>query len=348
MKNHFMLAKQGIVVKILQLLIQFIFLTPLFFLVSVIITTVLSDKLINEQYERIIRISLFIVLNLMIIIRNCFIIIRENEIDIRDIGGGRQKISIEGIHSVEIINSKQLRNIILKRTPIDPLTSNCLSFIIPIGYSVKFKDMFNRDIIISVWNTKKLYDFLKNKESENYNYVSGNIESVENVSIKTFKIKLDFNQKIKIYAINWTTTILFPMLYSATLFVILRLLSISLFYSIFIALSLFIVYSLIKYYDLLKIVLKTNNCVCTLKFNCFNNTQFGTLNFNKIKNLHYVGSYKEFSELLKMPKLIKTPITYNGSDQIISFELNNGFTVLIKAKHSKELFNVLDDFSYHE
>lgn len=344
MKNHFMLAKQGIVVKILQLLIQFIFLTPLFFLVSVIITTVFSDKWINEQYERIIRISLFIVLNLMIIIRNCFIIIRENEIDIRDLGGGRQKISIEGIHSVEIINSKQLRNIILKRNPIDPLTSNCLSFIIPIGEAVKFKDIFNRDIIISVWNIKKLYNILKEKESENIQTVPRSRKIIP-AEIMEFKIKFNFSNGLKYCLKNWIITLPLPLLYSSAVFIIFRLLDVNLVFSYLLFLILFISFLIKTYNNLIKITLKSDNRNCSLKFNCFRGMQFSTINFNSLNNLHYVSSYEELQKLLKTPKLINTPINFNNLTEIISFELSNGYTILINVKNHSILFNMLKAFS---
>lgn len=346
MNNHFMIAKQGISSKILQLIIQFIILVPPFFLIAIIITSVFSDILLDKQYNNIIMISIFIVLNLIILIRNSFITIKKNEkeIIIKDIFGGEKKLNIEEIHNVEIINSKQLKKIIFNRTIVEPITSNCITFIIPIGDAVKFKDAFNNDIIISVWNIKKLYNILKEKESEGIQTVPKS-KTIIPVKIVEFKIKFNFSNGLKYCLKNWIVTLPLPLLYSSAVFIIFRLLNINLIVSYLMFLILFISFLIKKYNNLIKITLKFDNQNCFLKFNCFSGMQFSTINFNSLNNLHYVASYKELQKLLKTPKLINTPINFNNITETISFELNNGYIILINVKNHNALFNILKAFS---
>lgn len=344
MKKTIMLAKQGVSVKLLQLLLQFMFLVPLFFLISIIVTSVFSDYPINSRHDKIVRIVIFAILNFIILLRNSLIVLKNNQLIIRDIGGGKQRINIDCIHNVEIITSKQLRKIILSRTSIDPLTTNCMSFIIPIGDSILFQDGFNRDIIVSVWNIQKLYNLLKMHEVGQSNNTDKTVREIDCGKINVFKIKADLKNGIKIYFNNWNSTIIMPLLYLIALFVILRLVNINLLISCFISFLLFVLISLSKYNNLLKIIVKQNNNI-TIKMNCYKNTQFGTLNFSTIKKLRFINSYDDFAEVLKYQKLIKTPISYEDPNEIISFESDNGYIVLIKVEQSKELFNALKEFS---
>lgn len=345
MKKTIMLAKQGVSVKLLQLLIQFMFLVPLFFLVSILVTSTFSDYPIISQHDKAIRIVVFTVLNLIILLRNSLIVVKNNQLIIKDIGGGKQKINIECIHNVEIITSKQLRKIILNRTSIDPLTTNCISFIVPIGNSILFQDDFNRDIIISVWNIKKLYDLLKMHEVDQPNNTYKTTREINSGKINIFKIKTNLKNNIKIYLKNWNSTIIMPIVYLIVLFVVLRLVKINLLISYFASLFLFFLISLSKYNNLLKVIVKQNNNHVTIKMNCYNNTQFGTLNIRTIKNLRFINSYDEIVEILTYQKLIKTPINYIRPNQIISFEADNGYTVLIQVEQTQELFNILNEFS---
>lgn len=339
-----MIAKQGISSKILQLIIQFIILVPLFFFIAIIITSVFSNILLDKQHKNIIMISIFAVLNLIILIRNSFITIKEKEIIIKDIFGGKKRLNIEEIHNVEIIDSKQLKKIIFNRIIVDPITSNCVTFLIPIGDVVKFKDVFNRDIIVSVWDIKKLYNILKEKESESIQIVPKS-RTIIPIKIMEFKIRFNFSNGLKYCLKNWIVTLPLPLLYSSAVFIIFRLLDVNLIFSYLLFLILFISFLIKKYNNLIKITLKSDNQNCFLKFNCFSGMQFSTINFNSLNNLHYVTSYEELQKLLKTPKLINTPINFNNITEIISFELSNGYTILINIKNHSVLFNILKEFS---
>lgn len=77
-----------------------------------------------------------------------------------DFIGKRKTIELDGISSLKIIDYKELRNIVFSHSGNNPLISNSFAFLLPIGKFIMFKNKFGRDVIIGVWNYKRLYEFL--------------------------------------------------------------------------------------------------------------------------------------------------------------------------------------------
>lgn len=136
---------------------------PLFFLLSLIVPYFITD---SENVVLIFRI-IFILFNILLLIRNSIVKVYSDRIILRDCIGAKKIIETENITFLRIISYKELKQMIFKTSSLNPLISNCSAFFIPMGKFITFKNKFNRDVVIGVWNYKKLYDILCEAEPSN-------------------------------------------------------------------------------------------------------------------------------------------------------------------------------------
>lgn len=161
MKKYF-LAKQGLELKLFSVLLQNLIILPISLILTYLITSILAT-FIDADSMTIFK-TIFIVLNILWILRNSIVKVRDNRIIFKSIIGGTNKsLDITEIHSLEILSPKAFKKTILSSTRIDPLITNCFSIIFPVKNVISFKNRYNREVTIGVWNHKKLLSVLYEK-----------------------------------------------------------------------------------------------------------------------------------------------------------------------------------------
>ena len=152
------LSKQGYLLRIASSLLQILIFSP----ISLILSFIVSSVILEFFYMNTLSVfkAVFIFINLLWLLRNSFVRVTNDKVLLYDLIGKRKTIELDGISSLKIIDYKELRNIVFSHSGNNPLISNSFAFLLPIGKFIMFKNKFGRDVIIGVWNYKRLYKFL--------------------------------------------------------------------------------------------------------------------------------------------------------------------------------------------
>ena len=345
MKKSVFLAKQGFSFKLISILIQNLIISPLLFIISFILTAIIIG--FNNIETTLLLKIIFIILNIIWAIRNSLVVLVDNKIVVRNWIGTKQIIEIDNITDLRIISYKELRHIIFNTTSLNPLISNCAAFFIPAGKFITFKNRFGRDVVVGVWNYKKMYEIINNgllSDSVN-EFVCLKQENNTNIKINseslyTFYLKMPLNMHIETFFRNFYKTILFPLFISLISMWLFSLSNVSV--NKFICIALFFLASFYECYRVIRVVVNTELKI--VKLNLFSTNNKNVIKYGTLYNLECTNSIKA-SEMLKNNKFrfcIATPYYPNGSDNIIKFELNNNIVVLSVNKPQK-LYDLLRD-----
>ncbi len=144
--------------RIVSSLLQILIFSPISLLLSFIVSSVILEFFYMNTLS--VFKAVFIFINLLWLLRNSFVRVTNDKVLLYDLIGKRKTIELDCISSLKIIDYKELRNIVFSHSGNNPLISNSFAFLLPIGKFIMFKNKFGRDVIIGVWNYKRLYKFL--------------------------------------------------------------------------------------------------------------------------------------------------------------------------------------------
>lgn len=344
MKKHILLAKQGFLFKIISIVLQMIVTSPLFLLLSFIISSVIIE-IMDYNNSLLIFKLVFIFFNILWFIRNSIVKVYNDRIIVRDWIGAKQTIETKNINSLKIISYKEARKMVFSSSGINPLITNVFVLIIPIGKFITFKNNFNRDVLIGVWNYKKLYNILyqtlsdniasQDKEVHNKNSNMGFSEN----STHKFLLKMPLSMHIVTFFKKFYDTLLFPLLIILILIWLFSMADIEI--NIYLLLLLFLLMVSFKYYRALRVIVNTDLKV--IKLNIFLSNNKNVIKYENIFNLNYADS-PEALKVLKNDKskfCILTPYYKSKIHKMITFELPNDVFVELSVNKPQDLYDLL-------
>lgn len=350
MQKNIFFAKQGILFRFIGIVFQAL-LSPVSLFISFILTTIIMG-FCEIEFTLLFKI-IFAILNVIWIIRNSLVVVSENRIVLRTWIGSKQIIELDNITDLKIISYKELRRVIFNTTSLNPLIANCMAFYIPAGNFITFKNKFGRDVVIGIWNYKKLYEFLNNglqsipdnvadfseKEiSKNTKYNKS--VKFDRKALYKFFLKMPLNMHIETFFKNFFKTIIYPLFIALFSVWLLSMADVSI--NKFIGVVLFFIVSIIQYYLTIRVVVDINSKV--IKLNMFLSNEKNVIKYDNLFNLDCVHS-ADLSELLKTNKYdfyILTPYNPNSND-IVKFELSNSTIVALSVNKPQKLYELLRD-----
>ncbi len=345
MEKQLLLSKQGIFFRTISLVLQLIVTIPLFLLLSFIASCVIIEITDSENVVLIFKIVL-ILFNLLWLVRNSIVTIYSDRIILRDCIGAKKIIETENITDLRIISYKELRHMIFKTSSLNPLISNCAAFFIPMGKFITFKNKFNRDVVIGVWNYKKLYDILCKAELSDTEkapvitkekavkttYITNNTQLV-------CFLKMPLKMHILTFFKNFYETLLLPAIISS--FFMWRFNTGNIYANRYIGIAIFLIISAFRYYKVLRVVVNTDLKV--IKLNLFLSNNKNVIKYENLYDLSYAKP-NENLELLKMANsdsCIVTPYNENNISQVITFKLKNDISVALSVNKPQELYELI-------
>lgn len=249
----------------------------------------------------------------------------------------------------------------------DPLVTNALSLIIPMGNFVTFKNKFGRDVIIGVWSYKKLYQILNEHinvpvrediENENLNALDApNNNKMQDIKPQSEKlhasnngrgvynmlVKMPLGEHIKMFFRCFYVTILGPLFYVLFFGWLCKHAEIGI--PRFVWVILFMISSAVAYYRIISVRVDTGKAV--IRLNLFDNGDKDVIRYNGLSNLGYVNDIAEIEQLKtdKSKFAIVTPYCEKHIDKIVRFDLKNNISVAISVSDPETLYEVLNEAS---
>lgn len=107
MKYKLLLSKQGVLFRILSIIIQTLLFLPLSFIISFFASSIIISYYDLDSIQ--VLVAIIVVLNLICMVRNSIVKVNENEIIWRNWIGCKQIIKLKDISSVNMINSQELK-----------------------------------------------------------------------------------------------------------------------------------------------------------------------------------------------------------------------------------------------
>lgn len=345
MKTKFLLSKQGVLFRFISTFFQCLFILPVSTLFSVIISIILITIFdVRFIYAIIVSLSVF---NLFWIIYNSFIRVYDDRIVFRSWIGQRQTIELNHISELKIISSKELKSIIMQRTPVDPLITNAAVLMIPMGSFIAFKNSSDRDVVIGCWNVKKLYDLLSKNifiENEKINSDSGVIKNNNEMDVakrpESFRcfVKMPIKGYILTFFAHFHETILLPLSMTLILMWLINFVSVEMNKFIFVFLGLLL--SALEYYKILRVVVHPEKKI--IKLNLFSENNKNVIKYSGLKKLDIISKINVADLNGIYDSIIYTPFCCKNKGQIISFETSNDNFVLLSVNETQKLYKVLD------
>ena len=361
-----MMAKKGPLVRLVSLVMQIFVICPLLFLVLIIPTFAIADAANLEDKFLVFKI-VFLLCNILYIIRNNIVKIYDNKIIMRLFLWEKKIVEFENISDLRIITYKELRTMMFNASSTDPLITNAFSFVIPMGNFVTFKNKFGRDVIIGVWSYKKLYQILNEHinvpvrediENENLNasdtpsdnkkqdlkHKSEKLHVLNNGrGVYNMLVKMPLGEHIKMFFKYFYVTILAPLFYVLFFGWLCKHAEIGI--PRFVWVILFMISSAVAYYRIISVRVDTEKSV--IRLNLFNNSDKNVIKYNGLSNLGYVNDIAEIEQLKtdKSKFAIVTPYCENHIDKIVRFDLKNNISVAISVSDPETLYEVLNEAS---
>lgn len=347
MKRKIFLSKQGLLFKLISIFFQNLIISPVLFFISFIITAIML-RFYNIESTLILKI-VFLLLNIIWIIRNSFLLLYDDKIIVRTWIGTKQIIEIDNLTSLKIIDYRELRNIILNTRKLNPLISNCAAFFIPMGNFITFKNKFGRDVVIGVWNYKKLYNLLIENALQNSNIEKDSVEKTDKTGYGDARayssqslrccVKMPLYSHIIFYFRHFGETIILPAFIVLVLKWLMNVNDMVLDNYIFIIL--FAILSIFNYYNVIKVVVNPN--LNTIRLHLFYNNNKNVIKYENLFNLNYVDSIETLNSLENDQSkfLICTPYYKNNLADLITFDLENNVRVILSVNKSREVYQLL-------
>lgn len=347
MKKQFMIAKEGLAFKLIRITLQLIISVPLFLLLSFFVSAVIIEITEIKNTVLVYKI-IFVLFNILWFIRNSIIIVNNDKIIIRDWIGVKQIIDTENIMSLKMIDYKELRRMIFESNGMNPLITNAFAFIIPLGKFITFKNKFGRDVVIGVWNSKKLYNLLNENALQNSVSERDSVEKTEKADYDSTNacsdnircyVKMPLYSHILFYFRHFGETIILPAFKVAVLKWLMNANGIVLDNYIFIIL--FAILSMFNYYNVIKVVVNPN--LNTIRLHLFYNNNKNVIRYKNLVDLKYVDSVETLNSLEKDQSkfLICTPHYKNNLADLITFDLENNVRVILSVNKSREVYQLL-------
>lgn len=123
-----MMAKKGPLVRLVSLVMQIFVICPLLFLVLIIPTFAIADAANLEDKFLVFKI-VFLLCNILYIIRNNIVKIYDNKIIMRLFLWEKKIVEFENISDLRIITYKELRTMMFNASSTDPLITNAFSLL---------------------------------------------------------------------------------------------------------------------------------------------------------------------------------------------------------------------------
>lgn len=339
------LSKQGYLLRIVSSLLQILIFSPISLLLSLIVSSVIFEFFYINTLS--VFNAVFIFINLLWLLRNSFVRVTNDKVLLYDFIGKRKTIELDGISSLKIIDYKELRNIVFSHSGNNPLISNSFAFLLPIGKFIMFKNKFGRDVIIGVWNYKRLYEFLicNNSDStvseieESNNYKKSNEVFTGEKFI--FFVRMPLKNHIITYLKHLPETVLIPLIFLSFIFFSLNRIGIKI--NPFIFALIFFISSSIAYYFIIRIIVDTESD--TLRLKLFNDNNKNIIKIDNINNLEYVNSASEFVAENNSKFIICTPYHNKKGSNLISFETSKNICVILSVNKPDKLYNILKKYN---
>lgn len=336
-------AKQNLVTLLFSVLCSSVIVILLSIPASIIIDFILIEKNIDFNIYKIF-VAIFIVLLIIWQIFHSFVFIKEKSIYM-GYYGFYKKVDISDISSLRLLSSQCVRKIILQRKISKPIIVNCFTLIIPMGKFVVFKDKFGQDVIIGVWNYKKLYDFLlrnTNRYDDENTAIDCNYETTCDIKISCV-LKMPFVEHLKTYFNHFISTILIPVFFSA-------IFSCLLFYAfeihlIFFALPIFMLLSVGEYFKIIQVLVDGESKL--IKLHIFTESNYNTIYFNKITDLKYADSIDIIEKINQDEKqtIIQTPYSVYNINHLISFKTDYNVQLIFSINKHEQVYELLKQFA---
>lgn len=338
-------ARQGVELKLVSIIIQNLIATPIFLLLSYIITSIILS-IIDFDTMKIFKIVM-IILNLVWIFRNSIIKLSKDKIICKNMIGANKIYDINDMVSIELINSKQLKSKLLKSSGMDPLNTNCFSLIFPPNNAVLLKNKYNREIVICSWNYDILYNYInKSLKNKNLCYTSQIVSKAStsfDYSVNkrerfvTF-VKMPFFNYVILYFKRFCETIILPLFFvffSKWLFSIVDVVI-----SKYICIGCFVILSGIMYAQIIKVVVKTDLKI--IRLNLFYNNNKNIIKFDSLYDLKYMSLSNDFETVKNKSSAIIVPYNKKNLKDVISFKLENGISIIMSVYKSQTFYNLLN------
>lgn len=344
-KTKFLLSKQGVLFRLISTFFQCLIILP----VSALFSVILSAILVTFSDVKFIAATIvsFSVFNLFWIIYNSFIRVYEDRIVFRSWIGQRQTIELSHISELKIISSKELKAIIMQRTPVGPLITNAAVLMIPVGSFIAFKNSADRDVVIGCWNVNKLYDllsknvFIENEKiSSDFAVIKNSNETDADERPESFIcfVKMSIKGYILTFFTHFYKTILLPLSMTLILMWLINFVSDEM--NKFIFVFPFLLLSAFEYYKILRIVVSPEKKI--IKLNLFSENNKNVIKYSGLKKLD-VNSKINVDDLNGVyDSVIYTPFCRKNKGQIISFETSNDNFIALSVNETQKLYKVLD------
>lgn len=345
MKTIF-LSKQGYLFRIISSLLQILIFSPISLILSYVVSSIVLEFFNTDTL--IVFKTVFIVINLLWLLRNSFIKLSDNKVFSYDFIGKRKIIELDEINSLKIIDYKDLRKIVFSHSGNNPLISNASAFLLPIGKFIMFKNKFGRDVVIGVWNYKKLYknlliynnSDLVSSEIGQSNYCQNNKNNFLDKKYN-FIVKMPIKNHIITYFKHFPETVVRPLIFLLFIFFSFNRIGVKI--NPFILLGLYFINSLITYFLIVRIVVDTKND--TLRLKLFNDNNMNIVKIDNLSNLEYVNSANELvADEKDFQSMICTPYYKKSSDNLIAFENSKNIYVVLSVNKPDELYNLLKKY----
>lgn len=346
MKRKTFLVKQGLLFKFISIFFQNLIISPVLFFIAFIITTIIIS-FYSVESVLILKI-VFLLLNIIWVIRNSFLLLYDDKIILRTWIGTKQIIELDNITSLKMIDYKELRRMIFESNATNPLITNAFAILIPLGKFITFKNKFGRDVVIGVWNSKKLYNLLNENALQNSVSERDSVEKTEKADYDSTNacsdnircyVKMPLYSHILFYFRHFGETIILPAFKVAVLKWLMNANGIVLDNYIFIIL--FAVLSMFNYYNVIRVVVNPN--LNTIRLHLFYNNNKNVIRYKNLVDLKYVDSVEILNSLEKDQSkfLICTPHYKNNLADLITFDLENNVRVILSVNKSREVYQLL-------
>lgn len=347
MKRKIFLVKQGLLFKFISIFFQNLIISPVLFFIAFIITSIIIS-FYSVESVLILKI-VFLLLNIIWVIKNSFLLLYDDKIIVRTWIGTKQIIELNNITSLKMIDYKELRRMIFESNAMNPIITNAFAFIIPLGKFITFKNKFGRDVVIGVWNSKKLYNLLNENALQNSVSERDSVEKTDRTgddgaraysgqSLRCY-VKMPLYSHILFYFRHFGETIILPAFKVAVLKWLMNANDIVLDNYIFIIL--FVILSMFNYYNVIKVVVNPN--LNTIRLHLFYNNNKNVILYKNLVDLNYVDSVETLNSLENDQSkfLICTPYYKNNLADLITFDLENNVRVILSVNKSREVYQLL-------
>lgn len=340
------LSKQGYLLRIISSLLQILIFSP----ISLILSFIVSSVILEFFYINTLSVfkTVFIFINLLWLLRNSFVRVINDKVLLYDLIGKRKIIELDGISSLKIIDYKELRHIVFSHSGNNPLISNSFALLFPIGKFIMFKNKYGRDVIIGVWNYKRLYDFLKYNNNDLITSEIGKSDnckkSNEVFSDKKFNffVRMPLKDHVRTYLKHLPETVLVPLIFLSFVFFSFNRIEVKI--NPFIFLVIFFISSSIAYLFIIRIIVDTKSA--TLRLKLFNDNDKNIVKIDNLENLEFINSASKFVAEKNNSKLIICTPYYNEKvSNLILFETSKNVCVILSVNKPNKLYNILEYYN---